>query len=81
MNGTIPWARELATTAQAFGDLVCVHDGIGTLTFQNGAFFVKYYDEVLPVAPDTYALIFEGALAALSAALSWDPAPWCPVIF
>ena len=22
-----------------------------------------------------------GALAALSAALSWDPAPWCPVIF
>jgi hypothetical protein len=22
-----------------------------------------------------------GALAALSAALSWDPAPWCPAIF
>ena len=22
-----------------------------------------------------------GALAALSAALSWDPAPWCPLIF
>jgi hypothetical protein len=22
-----------------------------------------------------------GALAALSAALSWDPAPWCPMIF
>ena len=22
-----------------------------------------------------------GALARLSAALSWDPAPWCPVIF
>lgn len=22
-----------------------------------------------------------GALAALSAAMSWDPAPWCPVIF
>ena len=22
-----------------------------------------------------------GALAALSAALSWDPAPWCPTIF
>ena len=35
MNGTIPWARELATTAQAFGDLVCVHDGIGTLTFRD----------------------------------------------
>ena len=22
-----------------------------------------------------------GALAALSAAMSWDPAPWCPQIF
>jgi hypothetical protein len=22
-----------------------------------------------------------GAVAALSAALSWDPAPWCPTIF
>jgi hypothetical protein len=22
-----------------------------------------------------------GALAALSTALSWDPAPWCPLIF
>jgi hypothetical protein len=22
-----------------------------------------------------------GAVAALSAAMSWDPAPWCPVIF
>ena len=22
-----------------------------------------------------------GALAQLSAAMSWDPAPWCPVIF
>jgi hypothetical protein len=22
-----------------------------------------------------------GALATLSAALSWDPAPWCPTIF
>jgi hypothetical protein len=22
-----------------------------------------------------------GALAALSAALSWDPGPWCPAIF
>jgi Sterol carrier protein domain len=22
-----------------------------------------------------------GALAALSAAMSWDPAPWCPLIF
>jgi hypothetical protein len=25
--------------------------------------------------------IRRGALAALSAALSWDPAPWCPAIF
>ena len=23
----------------------------------------------------------DGALNALSAALTWDPAPWCPVIF
>jgi len=22
-----------------------------------------------------------GALASLSAALSWDPAPWCPMMF
>ena len=22
-----------------------------------------------------------GAVAALSAAMSWDPAPWCPMIF
>jgi (1->4)-alpha-D-glucan 1-alpha-D-glucosylmutase len=32
------------------------------LTYRDGAFFVKYYDEVLPIAPDTYALILEGAL-------------------
>ncbi len=23
----------------------------------------------------------DGALNALSAALTWDPAPWCPVLF
>jgi hypothetical protein len=22
-----------------------------------------------------------GSVAALSAAMSWDPAPWCPMIF
>ncbi len=32
------------------------------LVFERGGFFVKYYDEVLPVAPDTYVLIFRGAL-------------------
>jgi (1->4)-alpha-D-glucan 1-alpha-D-glucosylmutase len=32
------------------------------LVFERGAFFVKYYDDVLPVAPDTYVLIFRNAL-------------------
>src|SRR5437016_7208574 len=34
-NMPIPWARELSTTAHAFGDGVCVHDGVGTLTFRG----------------------------------------------
>jgi hypothetical protein len=25
--------------------------------------------------------VLPGALAPLSAAMTWDPAPWCPVIF
>ncbi len=28
------------------------------LTYQEGAFVVRYYDEALPIAPDTYAWIF-----------------------
>jgi (1->4)-alpha-D-glucan 1-alpha-D-glucosylmutase len=33
-----------------------------TLTYGNGAFFVRYYDETLPIAPDTYAMVFDGEL-------------------
>jgi len=33
-----------------------------TLTYGDGAFIVRYYDEALPVAPDTYAMIFEAHL-------------------
>jgi acyl-CoA synthetase (AMP-forming)/AMP-acid ligase II len=31
----IPWASELAVTAQIFGDLVCVNDSAGELTFRG----------------------------------------------
>src|SRR6266849_7601102 len=33
-----------------------------TLTYRDGGFVVRYYDETLPVAPDTYATIFEALL-------------------
>jgi len=29
------------------------------LTYQNGAFFIQYHDDTLPIAPDTYATILE----------------------
>src|SRR5205085_11348069 len=32
------------------------------LTFAAGAFVVRYFDETLPIAPDTYGDIFEPAL-------------------
>ena len=32
------------------------------LTYRDGAFFVRYGDETLPIAPDTYAAILEGAI-------------------
>jgi (1->4)-alpha-D-glucan 1-alpha-D-glucosylmutase len=32
------------------------------LTYGDGAFFVRYYDDTLPIAPDTYAVVFEGEL-------------------
>jgi (1->4)-alpha-D-glucan 1-alpha-D-glucosylmutase len=32
------------------------------LEFASGAFAVRYYDNVLPIAPDTYAIIFRDAL-------------------
>ena len=50
------------------------------LIFQNGAFFIRYYDEVLPVAPDTYTLIFEGALAEWLARHAGPPADELQVI-
>jgi len=31
---SIPWASELAVKAQAFGDLVCVSDGAGEITYR-----------------------------------------------
>ena len=34
------------------------------LTYQGGAFVVRYYDESLPIAPDTYAWIFRRTVAA-----------------
>ena len=32
------------------------------LAYRDGAFVVAYYDDVLPIAPDTYGQIFSGAL-------------------
>src|SRR5262245_7268278 len=32
------------------------------LTYRDGAFFVAYYEERLPIAPDTYGQIFSGML-------------------
>jgi hypothetical protein len=34
---TVPWARELEVKAQAFGDLVCVNDGAGELSYRFAA--------------------------------------------
>ena len=34
-----------------------------TLRYENGAFAVHYYDETLPIAPDTYSMIVEPELA------------------
>jgi (1->4)-alpha-D-glucan 1-alpha-D-glucosylmutase len=33
-----------------------------TLSFADGGFVVKYFDELLPIAPDTFPMIFEAAL-------------------
>jgi (1->4)-alpha-D-glucan 1-alpha-D-glucosylmutase len=32
------------------------------LAYRDGAFFVRYYDDTLPIAPDTFAAIFEETL-------------------
>ncbi|HMF94373.1 MAG TPA: malto-oligosyltrehalose synthase [Vicinamibacterales bacterium] len=34
------------------------------LTCRDGAFFVVYYDDTLPVAPDTFGMVFDGDLDA-----------------
>jgi (1->4)-alpha-D-glucan 1-alpha-D-glucosylmutase len=31
--------------------------------YEHGAFFIRYFDERLPIAPDTYSIIFDNALA------------------
>jgi len=33
-----------------------------TIEYDHGAFFVRHYDERLPIAPDTYSLVFRDAL-------------------
>src|SRR6478672_1676709 len=33
-----------------------------TLTYHEGAFVVRYYEETLPIAPDTYGMILQGDL-------------------
>jgi (1->4)-alpha-D-glucan 1-alpha-D-glucosylmutase len=38
-----------------------------TLTYRDGAFFACYYDDTLPIAPDTYAMVFEADLEAWQA--------------
>src|SRR3954452_20332521 len=35
-----------------------------TLTYRDGAFFACYYDDTLPIAPDTYAMVLEADLEA-----------------
>jgi (1->4)-alpha-D-glucan 1-alpha-D-glucosylmutase len=37
------------------------------LTYRDGAFFACYYDDTLPIAPDTYAMVFEGDVEAWQA--------------
>ena len=32
------------------------------LVYRDGAFFVRYYEETLPIAPDTFGAVFEGTL-------------------
>jgi len=39
------------------------------LGFENGAFFLYYYDVKLPIAPCTYPIILEGALAGVACEL------------
>ncbi len=45
-----------------------------TLEFRDGAFFVRYYDALLPVAPRAYALVLRPRLDELERALGADDA-------
>ncbi len=47
------------------------------LAFENGAFFLRYYDIKLPVAPCTYPVILEGALAGVARMLSEEHEHLC----
>jgi (1->4)-alpha-D-glucan 1-alpha-D-glucosylmutase len=49
------------------------------LTFEDGAFFVRYYDKQLPISPRTYTRILEPALERLSARAS-GASPDDPVV-
>jgi (1->4)-alpha-D-glucan 1-alpha-D-glucosylmutase len=51
-----------------------------TLAFDAGAFFVKYYDDVLPIAPDTYGLVFREALDDWTSAHPGDAADELQII-
>jgi (1->4)-alpha-D-glucan 1-alpha-D-glucosylmutase len=42
------------------------------LFFDGGAFFVRYFDETLPIAPDTYGAIFEHHLEPWAASADRD---------
>src|SRR5437763_5285315 len=44
------------------------------LTFEKGAFFVRYFDETLPIAPDTYRAIFEDEIEHWAASASAEAA-------
>jgi (1->4)-alpha-D-glucan 1-alpha-D-glucosylmutase len=47
------------------------------LGFENGAFFLSYYEVKLPVAPCTYHIILERALAGVTGALSEEHEHLC----
>jgi (1->4)-alpha-D-glucan 1-alpha-D-glucosylmutase len=47
------------------------------LAFESGTFFLRYYDIKLPVAPCTYHVILEGALAAVARALNEEHEHLC----
>src|SRR5262249_4926846 len=47
------------------------------LAFESGTFFLRYYEIKLPVAPCTYHVILDGALAGVARTLSEDHEHLC----